>query len=77
LSKPKPKPKTSQTTLHLNAGMSDRVLQFIEANYPKTVKFSEPTGNYGTLIIDGLSNSEIEDFMRQLSNIYPIERVDS
>lgn len=59
--------------IHLNAGTSKRVIDFVEQNYPKTQIGWESLGDYTTLVIQNMSNEEIDAFKTRLFQIYPIE----
>lgn len=63
--------------VHLNAGMSRRVVDWIESTYPVTQVFWESIGDYGTLTVTGMNFIQKEKFLARLDDIYPFEVEDN
>jgi hypothetical protein len=59
--------------VHLNAGMSKRIVDYIESTYPVTQVFWESVGDYGTLTVTGMNFIQKEKFLARLSDMYPYE----
>lgn len=79
LSSTSKKPKVgTTTTIHLNAGMSKRIVDFVEKTYPKTVIYWESIGDYSALVIDSsVSDKDKRDIINQIQSMYPLEIEDS
>lgn len=60
------------TRIHLNAGISQRVIQWLEANYPRTDVNWIAFGDY-SYIETTLQGEELKAFQFKLLNRYPIE----
>lgn len=66
--------KIPSLTIHLNAGSSKRVVDFVYALKNKDIVINRDAfGDYTNIVLTNLAQADIDTFINKLKNIYPVE----
>ena len=66
--------KIPSLTIHLNAGASKRVVNFVYAQKNSSIVINRDAfGDYTNIILTNLAQADIDTFINKLKNIYPVE----
>jgi hypothetical protein len=66
--------KIPSLTLHLNAGTSQRIVEFVNSQKNKSIVITRDAfGDYSNIVLTNLAQHDIDTFINKLKNVYPIE----
>jgi hypothetical protein len=66
--------KIPSLTLHLNAGVSSRIVDFVNAQKNTSIQLNRDAfGDYANITLKNLNQNQIDTFVNKLKNVWPLE----
>ena len=66
--------KVASLTIHLNAGASQRVVDFVTSQKNTNIVINRDAfGDYTNIVLTNLTQNDIDTFINKLKNVYPVE----